>query len=116
MNASKQNFNGRYILIPAEVVQDSRLRSNSKLLYGEIYSVLNVQGMCDVSNATFSKELGLAVNTLQQCLKELEKYGYIHREMVQDEMTGVVTRQITADGGPDTSHFRILRSNPNVRI
>jgi predicted transcriptional regulator len=116
MNEYKPNFNGRFILIPAAVIQDSRLRSNSKLLYGEIYSVLNAQGMCDVSNATLSKELGLSINTLQTCLQELEKYGYIHREMVQDEMTGVVTRQITADGVPDTSHLRILRSNPNGRI
>lgn len=80
-----------FLNIPADVAHDPRLKDKSILLFGEIFSMLNVTGSFFMSNKEMAKRIrAKSERTVQKCLDELEKYGYIKRELVHDEKTGKV--------------------------
>lgn len=106
------NFDGAklFLMIPAKIAHDHRLKPTSRLIFGEIFAMLNTTGHFYMSNATLSEKLGLSVNTLHACLKELEEYGYIARKVVRDESKQVIGREITS---PLTTNFRDTPKNYN---
>ena len=80
-----------FLNIPADVAHDPRLKDKSILLFGEIFSMLNVTGSFFMSNKEMAKRIrAKSERTVQKCLDELEKYGYIKRELVHDEKTGKI--------------------------
>lgn len=90
---AEQEFTGvrLFLNIPADVAHDPRLKDKSILLFGEIFSMLNVTGSFFMSNKEMAKRIrAKSERTVQKCLDELEKYGYIKRELVHDEKTGKV--------------------------
>lgn len=100
-----EEFTGaRYFLnIPAEVAHDPRIkRDKSILLFGEIYSMLNVTGAFYMSNKEMAKRLRCkTVKPVKEALNELESLGYIERKLIKDEKTGaVIGRKITSTWNP----------------
>lgn len=92
-----------FLNIPVEVAHDERIKSDkSILLFGEIYSMLNVTGSFFMSNEKIAKRIrAKSVRTVQNCLDELEKLGYIQRQVVRDPKTNVVIqRKITSNWRP----------------
>ena len=90
---AEQEFTGvrLFLNIPAEVAHDPRLKDKSILLFGEIFSMLNVTGSFFMSNKEMAKRIrAKSERTVQKCLDELEKYGYIKRDLIRDEKTGQV--------------------------
>lgn len=80
-----------FLNIPADVAHDPRLKDKSILLFGEIFSMLNVTGSFFMSNKEMAKRIrAKSERTVQNCLDELERYGYIKRDFVHDEKTGKV--------------------------
>ena len=81
-----------FLNIPVDVAHDPRFKSDkSILLFGEIYSMLNVTGSFFMSNKEMAKRIrAKSERTVQNCLDELEEYGYIKRELVRDKKTGKV--------------------------
>ena len=101
-----EEFTGaRYFLnIPAEVAHDPRIkRDKSILLFGEIYSMLNVTGAFYMSNKEIAKRLRCkTVKPVKEALNELESLGYIKRKIIKDEKTGAITgRKITSTWKPN---------------
>ncbi|WP_304402264.1 helix-turn-helix domain-containing protein [Lactobacillus intestinalis] len=93
----------RYFLnVPAEVAHDPRLKDKSKLVFGEIYSMLNVTGAFYMSNQKLAERLGKkTTKPIKDALNELESYGYINREKIYDPENGaLIGRQITSDWRP----------------
>ena len=81
-----------FLNIPAEVAHDPRFKSDkSILLFGEIFSMLNVTGSFFMSNKEMAKRIrAKSEKTVQNCLSELEKLGYIKREIITDKKSGKV--------------------------
>ncbi len=91
---AEQEFTGSrlFLNIPAEVAHDPRFKSDkSILLFGEIFSMLNVTGSFFMTNKEMAKRIrAKSEKTVQNCLSELEKLGYIKREIITDKKSGKV--------------------------
>lgn len=80
-----------FLNIPADVAHDPRFKSDkSILLFGEIYSMLNVTGKFYMSNKELAKRLRCSKNTVTNCVNELVKLGYITTKQVKDKETGAI--------------------------
>lgn len=66
-----------YSIIPASVRYDSELTPNAKLLYAEITSLLQMNGVCYASNKYFSELYGKNKGTISRWIKELKERAYI---------------------------------------
>lgn len=104
-----------FLNIPVEVAHDPRIKSDkSILLFGEIYSMLNVTGSFFMSNKKIAKRIrAKSIKTVQNCLDELESLGYIKRQVIRDpETNAVIKRKITSDWHPGvTDYTRGVNSN-----
>ncbi|WP_252265537.1 conserved phage C-terminal domain-containing protein [Limosilactobacillus fermentum] len=83
-----------FLNIPVGVAHDDRLKDKDKLLYGEIYAMLNVTDSFFMSNAAMAKRLNCTNRTVIACLNRLEEYGYIKRNNVYDGKQ-IVRREIS---------------------
>lgn len=95
-----------FLNIPAEIAHDPRIkRDKSVLLFGEIYSMLNVTGSFFMSNEQIAKRIrARSTRTVQNCLDELENLGYISRKVIRDPNTkAVIRREITSNWYPGAS-------------
>ena len=78
-----------FLNIPAEVAHDPRFKSDkSILLFGEIYSMLNVTGKFYMSNKELAKRLRCSKRTVISCVNELIELGYITTKEIKDDETG----------------------------
>ena len=82
-----------FLNIPVVVAHDNRLKDKDKLLYGEIYAMLNVTNRFFMSNTAMAKRLGCTVRTISRSLDRLEGYGYISRKNIY-EGKQIVRREI----------------------
>lgn len=83
---------GYYAIIPADVRYDDGIPPNAKLLYGEISALIGKDGFCYASNSYFMKLYGFSDPTISRLISQLEKAGYIKRELEKDSK-GQVTRR-----------------------
>jgi uncharacterized phage protein (TIGR02220 family) len=90
-----------YAVIPATVRYDKDLKANEKLLYGEITSLTQKSGKCFASNSYFAELYGVAKETVSGWISNLEKKGYIKREIVYKEDTKqIINRYIKINEYP----------------
>lgn len=85
---------GYYAIIPADVRYDDRIPANAKLLYGEISALIGAEGFCYASNSYFMRIYGFSDPTITRLITQLEKAGYIKREMEKDKSGQVVRRKL----------------------
>ena len=97
-----------FLNIPIGVAHDDRLKDKDKLLYGEIYAMLNVNKSFFMSNTAMAKRLGCTVRTISRSLDRLEEYGYINRKNVY-EGKQIVRREIML--GSDTNVYTGIDKN-----
>lgn len=71
-----------FLNIPVGVAHDDRLKDKDKLLYGEIYAMLNVTDSFFMSNAAMAKRFNCTNRTIISSLNRLEEYGYIQRKNI----------------------------------
>ena len=83
-----------YAVIPADVRYDDQIPPNAKLLYGEISALIGKDGFCYASNAYFMKLFGFSDPTISRLISQLEKAGYIQREIEKDDSGQVKRRKI----------------------
>lgn len=76
-----------YAIIPATVRYDKDLTANAKLLFAEITSLTHKTGYCYATNEYFEELYGVSTSTIKNWLSQLEKKGYINREIVYKEGT-----------------------------
>lgn len=82
-----------YAIIPATVRYDKNLTANAKLLYAEITSLTHKTGYCYATNEYFAELYGVNQNTVREWMSQLEKAGYINREIVYKENTKEVAER-----------------------
>lgn len=85
---------GYYAIIPADVRYDDGIPPNAKLLYGEISALIGKDGFCYASNAYFMKLYGFSDPTISRLISQLEKAGYIKRDLEKDEKGQVKRRKL----------------------
>lgn len=85
---------GYYAIIPADVRYDDQIPANAKLLYGEISALIGAEGFCFASNSYFMKLYGFSDPTISRLISQLEKAGYIRREMEKDSKGQVKRRKL----------------------
>ena len=83
-----------YAVIPADVRYDEGIPPNAKLLYGEISALVGKEGFCYASNSYFMKLFGFSDPTISRLITQLEKAGYIRREIEKDDSGQVKRRKI----------------------
>ena len=83
-----------YAVIPADVRYDDGIPPNAKLLYGEISALIDKEGFCYASNSYFMKLFGFSDPTISRLITQLEKAGYIRREMEKDNSGQVKRRKL----------------------
>ena len=76
-----------YAILPAEVRYDDNLKDKSKLLYGEITSLTQKDGICYASNRYFANLYGVSLTTISLLIKELIENGYIESEIIYKDNT-----------------------------
>lgn len=82
-----------YAIIPATVRYDKNLTASAKLLYAEITSLTHKTGYCYATNEYFAELYGVNQNTVREWMSQLEKAGYINREIVYKENTKEVSER-----------------------
>ncbi len=66
-----------YIVIPANVRHDNRLKPIERLLYGEIAALADAEGYCSATNHYFSQLYECTTRAIQMYLNHLQECGYI---------------------------------------
>ena len=89
-----------FLNIPASVAHDPRFKSDkSILLYGEIYSMINVTGTFFMSTKKIAERLRCSRTTVINCINELKSLGYIDTKMVEGKNGETKGRQISLTRG-----------------
>lgn len=83
-----------FLNIPVGVAHDDRLKDKDKLLYGEIYAMLNVTNSFFMSNSKLAERLNCSEPTIKRSLARLEECGFIKRDNVY-EGKQIVRRNIS---------------------
>ncbi|ETA74065.1 DnaD domain protein [Ligilactobacillus equi] len=94
-----EEFKGSNIFlnIPVFIADDPDLTDKQLLIFGEIFSMLNVTSAFFMSNEAIAKRRRCTVRTVQIALDKLESKGYIKRHYVTDEKNNT-KRNITLGG------------------
>lgn len=93
MSEEKQAPN-YYSIIPADVRYHKELRPNEKLLYGELTALTNSKGFCWASNQYFAELYGVSKETVSRWIANLEKFGFVTREIIRDDKNVIISRRI----------------------
>lgn len=83
-----------YVVIPASVRYDKRLRATEKLLYGELTVLCHQRGECWATNRYFAELYGVSTRTVIRWLNNLKLQGYIDVKLLRDENKQVKQRLI----------------------
>ncbi|WP_077317604.1 helix-turn-helix domain-containing protein [Virgibacillus proomii] len=84
-----------YAIIPATIRYDKNITANAKLLYGEITALCNEKGFCWARDSYFTELYGVSRSTIQRWFNQLEKNGYIRREVKYHEGTRNIEHRYT---------------------
>lgn len=68
--------------IPAEVRYDRDLPANAKILYGDIKSICDQDGVCTARNEYFAKLYGTTNMSVSRWIRALTQSGYISSKTV----------------------------------
>lgn len=82
-----------FSVIPAQVRYDSNLKPNEKLLYSELTALSTKYGYSWAENSYFAKLYGVNKDTVSRWISNLEKQGYIRRELEYAKGTKQVERR-----------------------
>lgn len=88
------DWRGLFITIPTAVVMDDALTDGSKLLYGYIASLAQLDGYCYATNAYLAQITNMGDRTIRNHIKTLKDAGYIDVIVIRDEKGEVKERQI----------------------
>lgn len=87
---------GFFAILPANVLYDSNLTPNAKLLYAAITTMTKRHGYCYASNKWFAKpeHFDKTPHTISQWVAELEQHGYIRTEITHRPNGQILGRKI----------------------
>lgn len=85
-----------YAIIPANVRYDKRLKANEKLLYGEITSLAQKNGICWATNEYFAELYDVRKEQISRWISNLVKFNYIKLKlMYKDDTKQIIGRYLS---------------------
>lgn len=94
MENEEINF-ANFVVIPTEVLCDTKLSLGAKLLYGVVVTLTKKEGYCFAGNSYIAKILNVSTDTVSRWFSELVKTGYINVEYKKDKLRGSTIRYAT---------------------
>ena len=95
-----------YSIIPATVRYDKRLTPNAKLLYAEITSLCNMNGVCSASNEYFANLYDVSKVSISKWINQLIEFGYINSEITyKDGSKQILNRYLSLVKDPIKEKF-----------
>lgn len=87
---------GFFAILPGNVLYDSNLTPNAKLLYAAITTMTKKHGYCYASNKWFAnpEHFDKTPHTISQWVAELEQHGYIRTEITHRPNGQILGRKI----------------------
>lgn len=85
----------QFVLIPAAILDDRRIKAAEKIFFAEIMALSNNTGYCYATNTYFRTLYGVSVTTLQGWLANLKTCGYIKIDVIRNPDNSVKERRIT---------------------
>lgn len=85
----------KFVLIPAAVLDDRRIKAAEKIFFAEIMALSNNTGYCYATNTYFRTLYGVSVTTLHGWLANLKTCGYIKIDVIRNPDNSVKERRIT---------------------
>lgn len=98
----------QFVLIPAAVLDDRRIKAAEKIFFAEIMALSNNTGYCYATNTYFRALYDVSVTTLQGWLANLKKCGYVKIDIIRNDDNSVKERRITPyclDFAPNTENL-----------
>jgi len=83
-----------FAVIPASVRYDKNLKANEKLLYGEITTLCNANGICYASNKYFADLYSVTSQAVSKWILHLQELGYITVEYTYRDNTKEIENRI----------------------
>ena len=78
------------VYIPAKVKMDLKISAMAKLLYGEILTLAQLDGVCESNNRYFADIYNIKKHKVYQLLRDLQWAGYLEVQREKDPETGAV--------------------------
>lgn len=82
-----------FIQVPLEELKPLDLSSTDKLVYGTVYTMLNVTGKCFMGNKAIADSLGLKPATVSKSISKLADAGLINVQLIYKEGTKQIERR-----------------------
>lgn len=82
-----------FIQVPLEELKPLDLSSTDKLVYGTVYTMLNVTGKCFMGNKAIADSLGLKPATVSKSISKLADAGLISVQLIYKEGTKQIERR-----------------------
>ncbi len=70
------------IVIDDKVIEDNKLNSTDKLVFGIIKALTNNVGYCYATNDYIGKKSNLSKSTISNTISKLKRYNYIKTETI----------------------------------
>src|SRR5919199_3684454 len=93
-NQGKSENNSAWVIVPPNVLADTRLSAGEKIVYGRVFGFIQKHGYCIASNDYLGKPLGMSKNTIRNYLSHLYELGYLRYEVLRDRQGEVMERRI----------------------
>ena len=72
----------QYIKINISILQDIRLNSNDKIVYGIISNFIKISGSCWASNKIISQKCNISIRTIQRSINKLVKLNILYKSVM----------------------------------
>ncbi len=80
-NQGKPDTHQAWVIVPPNVLADTRLSAGEKIVYGRVFGFIQKHGYCIASNDYLGKPLGMSKNTIRNYLSHLYALGYLRYEV-----------------------------------
>lgn len=104
-----------FIQVPLDMLSSYDLTPTDYLVFGQIYTMLNVTQKCFMSNANMGKKLGIKANTVQKSVSKMKKLGLIETNLIYKDGSKEVDKRFITLTPHDVYHHPRGRQSPTPR-
>lgn len=104
-----------FIQVPLDMLSSYDLTPTDYLVFGQIYTMLNVTQKCFMSNANMGKKLGIKANTVQKSVSKMKKLGLIETNLIYKDGSKEVDKRFITLTPHDVYHHPHGRQSPTPR-
>lgn len=104
-----------FIQVPLDLLSGYDLTPTDYLVFGQIYTMLNVTHKCFMSNASIGHKLGIKANTVQKSISKMKKMGLLNTTLIYKDGSKEVDKRFITLTPHDVYHHPHGRQSPTPR-